>query len=1041
MKKLLLISALMASTSMQAQNAESVTYYWPDQRVETLSSETQYFIYNTAYSEASNPKDRGSFLYAQDNAEFGTLNPKQYANAFITNNENYLFTIINKESNIYQIKNASDSWINFTGQPSESAVDFYIQQWANSNVAKSNCQAKQDDGTLTNDLANAKVWTVTDNAEGTTAWNGKGVFTTWSDAHPYAFYTVKSIDYSVEGSEAIEGSKSADGMILDLSYQLQTLYGLVKDANKFYSNYKQNGEGSYDALIDNDPSNYFHSAWDGSKGEASDPAHYLRAELSNAVNSFRFIYGRRDGASNDFPTKIKIEGSNDDQNYSPITTIETGLPTNQTNNFYYVSNEITSETAYKYIRFTPTETTSSNRFFHIGSLFILQTDETVNQACEAMQQIIDLSTLNIKDANTPDAAETAYTAYTKAQTAVNTQSRIITITPVNASGANIDETITDYCLLSENGYTFTLPTYDFRSYARIDVEGATASVQNNTVTLSAFTQNNVTAKIIYEDALPFTVSENFENAQWQQIKIRNAHFWTISDDLSTAVCTPQANDNPFDTRQMWCITGNLDDGFKIQNMAAGASKYLTYGANNPVMGNDENDLWTIANTSATDNAYEKAWCFAKKGTTSYINQSGTSLIYYGYPDAGSANLSVIKTAEEMNALKQPVVNQYTAEINERKENQARVGSISEATATELNSKLAEFDGNANATTFSAFINAYTNAEKKEFDPTKFYRIENAGTTGKYIVLGNDGLLTIENPNESNASELIKFESTATEGTYYIKMQNAYLGDFKEYGERIGLEGQSAGDNLTYEKGTFSIETNVIKQAIKNVNNKINGYDNYAYFHYNANVVAWERSNPQTWWYLEEANTCKITISDAGYATINYPFAVELLDGLTAYTGGTISDNQIVLNAVEGRIIPANSPVILAGTAGTYTLTILPENTDAKLASSLQGTLLPQTIEETTTAYVLAKPVTATEVGFYKLNDTDRTIGANKAYLTVTAPAGIKAFTFDFGGTTGIENTEAVTEAEEYYDLQGRRVMNPTKGIYVTKSGKKVLFTK
>ena len=164
------------------------------------------------------------------------------------------------------------------------------------------------------------------------------------------------------------------------------------------------------------------------------------------------------------------------------------------------------------------------------------------------------------------------------------------------------------------------------------------------------------------------------------------------------------------------------------------------------------------------------------------------------------------------------------------------------------------------------------------------------------------------------------------------MQNAYLGDFKEYGERIGLEGQSAGDNLTYEKGTFSIETNVIKQAIKNVNNKINGYDNYAYFHYNANVVAWERSNPQTWWYLEEANTCKITISDAGYATINYPFAVELPDGLTAYTGGTISDNQIVLNAVEGRIIPANSPVILAGTAGTYTLTILPENTDAALAS-------------------------------------------------------------------------------------------------------------
>ena len=33
----------------------------------------------------------------------------------------------------------------------------------------------------------------------------------------------------------------------------------------------------------------------------------------------------------------------------------------------------------------------------------------------------------------------------------------------------------------------------------------------------------------------------------------------------------------------------------------------------------------------------------------------------------------------------------------------------------------------------------------------------------------------------------------------------------------------------------------------------------------------------------------------------------------------------------------------------------------------------------------------------------------------------------------------LNENEEYYDLQGRRVKNPTKGIYITKSGKKVLF--
>lgn len=56
-------------------------------------------------------------------------------------------------------------------------------------------------------------------------------------------------------------------------------------------------------------------------------------------------------------------------------------------------------------------------------------------------------------------------------------------------------------------------------------------------------------------------------------------------------------------------------------------------------------------------------------------------------------------------------------------------------------------------------------------------------------------------------------------------------------------------------------------------------------------------------------------------------------------------------------------------------------------------------------------------------------------------SGVRSITIG-GPTTGIEDTvtEGVT-AEEYYDLQGRRVLNPVKGIYVTKSGKKVIFNK
>lgn len=97
MKKLTLLGALLCATAMQAQT----TYYWPGTRVTTLESEKSYFIYNTAYDKSSTPNDRGSFLYAQESGNFGTLDPKQYANAFVTTNGAYLFTFTHKDGNIY----------------------------------------------------------------------------------------------------------------------------------------------------------------------------------------------------------------------------------------------------------------------------------------------------------------------------------------------------------------------------------------------------------------------------------------------------------------------------------------------------------------------------------------------------------------------------------------------------------------------------------------------------------------------------------------------------------------------------------------------------------------------------------------------------------------------------------------------------------------------------------------------------------------------------------------------------------------------------
>ena len=53
-----------------------------------------------------------------------------------------------------------------------------------------------------------------------------------------------------------------------------------------------------------------------------------------------------------------------------------------------------------------------------------------------------------------------------------------------------------------------------------------------------------------------------------------------------------------------------------------------------------------------------------------------------------------------------------------------------------------------------------------------------------------------------------------------------------------------------------------------------------------------------------------------------------------------------------------------------------------------------------------------------------------------------SFTLRFGETTtGIDSVEAATDADTdvYYDLSGRRVLYPTKGIYVKADGTKVFL--
>ena len=94
-----------------------------------------------------------------------------------------------------------------------------------------------------------------------------------------------------------------------------------------------------------------------------------------------------------------------------------------------------------------------------------------------------------------------------------------------------------------------------------------------------------------------------------------------------------------------------------------------------------------------------------------------------------------------------------------------------------------------------------------------------------------------------------------------------------------------------------------------------------------------------------------------------------------------------------------------------------------------------TLPEGSTVYVLA--VKNEVAGFYK-KEAGFNVYNNKAYLNVPGAASARAIYFDFGGETGILETEnGDVKTENCYDLSGRRVVKAQKGIYIV-NGRKVV---
>lgn len=198
----------------------------------------------------------------------------------------------------------------------------------------------------------------------------------------------------------------------------------------------------------------------------------------------------------------------------------------------------------------------------------------------------------------------------------------------------------------------------------------------------------------------------------------------------------------------------------------------------------------------------------------------------------------------------------------------------------------------------------------------------------------------------------------------------------------------------------------------------------------------------------------VTISELGYSTLYAPVALNIPDGVgvTAYTG-EYNETASTLTLKEIKdVIPANTGVVLKGNAGDYTFTVAEQDGTVNNGNFIKGTatnILTSSVTDDV-VYTLQREqkkengeVVRNEAGDIVYTDnvvfgqyTGTILAAGKAYLVL--PEGQKSISIRFEGTTDIEHSEIRNQHSEIiYDLQGRRVLNPTKGIYIV-NGKKII---
>ena len=266
----------------------------------------------------------------------------------------------------------------------------------------------------------------------------------------------------------------------------------------------------------------------------------------------------------------------------------------------------------------------------------------------------------------------------------------------------------------------------------------------------------------------------------------------------------------------------------------------------------------------------------------------------------------------------------------------------------------------------------------------------ANATNAYVSLLN-----------SNESTSLKLAGTTTNVTCTGNAENGYI-------NTINIPDSYAGSNFTIQKG--SVTATIYKITLTYClpsESKVLLYSS-------SNLEGWRTFYDESQGYTPDANTKVYVVTSKGESTASLSEIDRIPSGTPVLlkTSATISDDGVFKIALT------------KATVSEYTGTNLLAVTD--------GT-------DVTSKYRLGYN-SSDGIGFYPYSAATPAVGI--VYLDASSVASTRSLTLDFGEseTTGINETERVRYVENkiFYNLNGQRVAQPTKGLYIV-NGKKVLI--